>query len=85
MSVQGEMINESGTMTGGGGKPRAGRMCLGSAAPCRADDKASASELISAEKELAVTQRVCIIPKIPTDCVICSNSEQNPRQIPAPE
>lgn len=51
------MINESGTMTGGGGKPGAGRMCLGSAAPRRADDKASASELAAAEKELAVTQK----------------------------
>lgn len=56
--MQGEMINESGTMTGGGGRPRAGRMCLGSAAPRRTDDKASAAELAAAEKELAVTQKV---------------------------
>lgn len=60
VGVQGEMINESGTMTGGGGKPRSGRMCLGTAAPRHADDKASASELMSAEKELACTQKVSI-------------------------
>ena len=66
--VQGEIINESGTMTGGGGKPRAGRMCLGSAAPRRADDKASASELAAAEKELAVSQKVCCMPRKPNAC-----------------
>lgn len=27
------MINESGTMTGGGGRPRGGRICLGKVAP----------------------------------------------------
>lgn len=34
--MQGELISESGTMTGGGGKPRRGKMCLGSGAPAAA-------------------------------------------------
>ena len=61
---QGETINETGTMTGGGGRPRAGRMCLGTAAPRRPDDKASAAELASAEKELAVSQKVLSSPQL---------------------
>lgn len=55
-TLQGEMINESGTMTGGGGKPRGGRMCLGSAAPKAADPRAAAAELQAAEEELAASQ-----------------------------
>jgi len=39
------MINESGTMTGGGGKPRGGRMCLGSAAPRPLDTREAAAAL----------------------------------------
>ncbi len=31
--AQGELISESGTMTGGGGKPRRGKMQLGSGPP----------------------------------------------------
>ena len=46
------MINESGTMSGGGGKPRGGRMCIGSAAPKPVDGKAAAAELAAAELEL---------------------------------
>lgn len=42
---QGEMINESGTMTGGGGKPRGGRMCIGSGAPKSVDPRAAEAEL----------------------------------------
>lgn len=53
---QGEMINESGTMSGGGGKPRGGRMRLGSAAPKAADPRAAAAELQAAEQELAASQ-----------------------------
>lgn len=57
--VQGELINESGTMTGGGGRPRSGRMCLGSAAPRRqGDDREAASELAAAEKALAADLKV---------------------------
>ena len=57
--TQGELINESGTMTGGGGRPRAGRMCLGSAAPRRqGDDREDASELAAAEKQLAADLKV---------------------------
>lgn len=47
--VQGEMINESGTMSGGGGKPREGRMCLGKSAACNVDSKQAAAELASSE------------------------------------
>ena len=46
------MINESGTMSGGGGKPRGGRMCLGKAALCSLDTQAVAAELQAAEQEL---------------------------------
>ena len=45
-------------MTGGGGRPRCGRMCLGSAAPRRQDDREAASELAAAEKELAANLQV---------------------------
>lgn len=56
--VQGEMINESGTMTGGGGKPRGGRMCIGSQAPKSVDARAAAQELQAAEQELSGSQEV---------------------------
>jgi hypothetical protein len=46
------MINESGTMSGGGGKPRGGRMCLGKAALASMDTQAAAAELQAAEQEL---------------------------------
>eukprot|EP00887_Chlorella_sp_A99_P001225 scaffold14.g1225.t1 len=50
---EGELIEQSGTMSGGGGKPRGGRMCLGSAAPRPAPDaRAAAAELAAAEAEL---------------------------------
>jgi hypothetical protein len=40
-------------MSGGGGKPRGGRICLGSAAPRSVDTKAAGKELERAEAELA--------------------------------
>ena len=46
------MINESGTMSGGGGKPRGGRMCLGKAALCSMDTQTAAAELQTAQQEL---------------------------------
>ncbi len=49
------MINDTGTMTGGGGRPRGGRMCLGSAAPRPADTRAAAAELAAAEKQEAAS------------------------------
>lgn len=58
MHAQGETINESGTMTGGGGKPRGGRMCLGNAAPRAVNTKAAASELAKDEQTLAAAQEV---------------------------
>lgn len=42
---QGEMINESGTMTGGGGKPRGDRMLIGNGAPKSVDPRAAQAEL----------------------------------------
>ncbi|PSC72157.1 structural maintenance of chromosomes 4 [Micractinium conductrix] len=56
VTLKGEMINESGTMTGGGGKPRGGRMLLGSAAPRAVDGRAAAAELQTAEAELNASQ-----------------------------
>ena len=52
------MINESGTMSGGGGKPRGGRMCLGNAAPRTLDTQAATAELAQAEQELGASQQV---------------------------
>lgn len=50
------LLAESGTMSGGGGKPRGGRMKLGNAAPraaAAADGKAAAKELAATEAQLA--------------------------------
>ncbi|KAL0027544.1 hypothetical protein WJX77_009918 [Trebouxia sp. C0004] len=52
VTIKGEMINESGTMSGGGGKPRGGRMCLGKAALASVDNQAVAADLQAAEQEL---------------------------------
>jgi structural maintenance of chromosome 4 len=40
-------------MSGGGGKPRGGRICLGNAAPRSVDTKAASKELEAAEAQLA--------------------------------
>ena len=56
------MINESGTMSGGGGKPRGGRMCLGKATPRSLDNQAVAAELQAAEQELNTSAQVCRLP-----------------------
>ena len=45
-------------MTGGGARQRSGRMCLGSQAPRRQDDREAATELATAEKELAAGAKV---------------------------
>lgn len=50
------MINESGTMTGGGGQPRGGRMRIGKEAPRAVDQRAAAAELQAAEAELNASQ-----------------------------
>ena len=52
------MINESGTMSGGGGRPRGGRMCLGSQAPRAVDASTAAAELEQATQDLALRQQV---------------------------
>ena len=59
-NMQGETISEAGTMTGGGSKPRGGRMCIGSAAPRSIDARAAAAELAQEEKSLAQAQQVCL-------------------------
>ncbi|WIA28149.1 hypothetical protein OEZ86_010718 [Tetradesmus obliquus] len=56
VTMAGQLIAESGTMSGGGGKPRGGRMKLGNAAPraaAAADGKAAAKELAATEAQLA--------------------------------
>jgi len=53
------MINDSGTMTGGGGKPRGGRMRLGSGAPKPVDQRVAAAELEAAEKQEHTSTQVC--------------------------
>lgn len=58
VTLKGEMINESGTMTGGGGKPRGGRICLGKAAPRAADGKELDAALEEDEQTLAQQAQV---------------------------
>lgn len=53
VTVHGEMINENGTMSGGGAKPRGGRMCIGDKALVTSfDQDKAANEAKNAEKEL---------------------------------
>ena len=59
--LQGEMINDSGTMTGGGGKPRGGRMRLGSGASKPVDQRAAAAELEAAEKQEHASAQVWLV------------------------
>ena len=59
--MQGEMINDSGTMTGGGGKPRGGRLRLGSGAPKPGDQRAAAAELDTAEKQEHASAEVALL------------------------
>ena len=67
---QGEMINDSGTMTGGGGKPRGGRMRLGSGAPRPVDKRAAAAELEASEKQEHASAQV----RLPTHHLSCHTS-----------
>ena len=55
--VQGELISESGTMTGGGGKPRRGKMRLGSGAPAAAASD-EGKDVIVLERDLQQLQKV---------------------------
>lgn len=52
------MINDSGTMTGGGGRPRGGRMCLGTAAPRSLDAREAAAELAEVDAGMAASAQV---------------------------
>ena len=47
-------------MTGGGDKPRGGRICLGTAAPRAVDTRQAAAELATAEQELASQSQVTL-------------------------
>ena len=61
VTLKGEMINENGTMSGGGAKPRGGRMCLGTkpVITSTVDQRKAADEAASAEEELReLTRRV---------------------------
>jgi structural maintenance of chromosome 4 len=54
VTLAGQLIADSGAMTGGGGRPRGGRMRTGSAAPTgvAADAKAAEKELGLAERQM---------------------------------
>lgn len=53
VTVKGEMINENGTMSGGGAKPRGGRICVGKKALVTAcNQEQAAKEAKNAEQEL---------------------------------
>ena len=52
-AVQGDLIAENGTMSGGGGNVRTGKMCLGNAAPQTASDREVRAELERLEATLA--------------------------------
>jgi len=54
VTVKGEVINESGTMTGGGGAPRGGRMTLGNRAPVQVNEKHAQADLRQDEEQLAL-------------------------------
>ena len=56
------MINESGTISGGGGKPRGGRMCLGKSAARLVDTGTAKVELEAAEADLAACSQVLVTP-----------------------
>lgn len=52
------MINETGTMTGGGGKPKGGRMCIGNAAPKARSQTETSEELVTFEEEFQTSKQV---------------------------
>ena len=70
VTMKGEMINENGTMSGGGAKPRGGRMCLGDKAKSlKSDPSEAAKEAEKAEIELReLTGRVSEARKKASDC-----------------
>jgi hypothetical protein len=55
--LQGEVISESGTMTGGGGKPRRGKMRVGSGAPAAASSD-DGKDVVVLERDLQQLQKV---------------------------
>eukprot|EP00879_Flechtneria_rotunda_P017765 GHRR01018624.1.p2 GENE.GHRR01018624.1~~GHRR01018624.1.p2 ORF type:complete len:423 (+),score=212.45 GHRR01018624.1:1442-2710(+) len=59
VTLAGQLIAESGTMSGGGGKPRGGLIRLGNSAPhtAVADGRAAAKELAAAEQKLAAAEQ----------------------------
>lgn len=61
------MINETGTMTGGGGKPKGGRMLVGNAAPRALNPKEATEELQVCEEEFTASRQVayCTMADLP--------------------
>jgi hypothetical protein len=56
VTLAGQLIETSGTMSGGGNKPRGGRMCTGASAPVIGavmDAEESAAAVAEAERELS--------------------------------
>lgn len=70
------MINESGTMTGGGGKARGGRICLGNAPPKPVDAKMAEAELAQAEAELKSSLQVRSVSRITSPATIPCNERR---------
>ncbi|KAL6780915.1 SMC4 [Auxenochlorella protothecoides x Auxenochlorella symbiontica] len=61
VTLAGEVINEAGTLSGGGGRPKGGRIALGTAAPragAAPGGQDAAAELAGAEKELGEAEGV---------------------------
>ncbi|RMZ56099.1 hypothetical protein APUTEX25_004523 [Auxenochlorella protothecoides] len=61
VTLAGEVINEAGTLSGGGGRPKGGRIALGTAAPragAASSGQDAAAELAGAEKELGEAEGV---------------------------
>ena len=52
VTLKGQVIETSGTMSGGGSKPISGRMRVGKEKPVVIDEKAAAREVADSEKEL---------------------------------
>jgi len=69
VTLAGELVNEAGTLTGGGGKPRTGRMRVGKGPPpgaSAADRRAAAAEIERGAADLAAAERACATAKAAT-------------------
>lgn len=67
VTLEGQLIESSGTMSGGGSKPRSGRMCLGTIAPHKPDASTVEGTLEEEESNLqASTKRLESVRKAAT-------------------